>query len=104
MNLDDSIFENDQDSEIEGGKEEQTQVEPIKWTLHNGPPTRSFDREIQVHQEQQDNSSSQKASENYSSFSLVYPEHKMLRLLFFSFLIQMFFQYILSRFFFGKIL
>ena len=50
MNLDDSIFENDQDSEIEGGKEEQTQVEPIKRTLHNGPPTRSFDRKIQVHQ------------------------------------------------------
>ena len=67
MNLDDSIFENDQDSEVESGKEEQTQVEPIKRTLHNGPPTSSFDREIQVHHEQQDNSSTQNASENYTT-------------------------------------
>ena len=67
MNLDDSIFENDQDSEVESGKEEQTQVKPIKRTLHNGPPTRSFEREIQVHQGQQDNSNSQKGSENYTA-------------------------------------
>ena len=46
INLDGSIFKND---------------------LHNGPPTSSFDREIQVHHEQQDKSSSQKASENYTT-------------------------------------
>ena len=67
MNLDDSIFENDQDSEVESGKEEQTQVEPIKRTLHNGPPTSSFDREIQIHHEQQDDSSTQNAPENYTT-------------------------------------
>ena len=31
---------------------------------HNGPPTSSFDREIQIHHKQQDDSGSQKAAEN----------------------------------------
>merc|ERR1711954_94279 len=47
INLDGSIFENDPDSEVENRREEQTQVKQIKKNLHNGPPTSSFDREIQ---------------------------------------------------------
>ena len=67
INLDGSTFENDPNSETENRKEEQTQVKPIKRNLHNGPPTSSFDREIQIHHKQQDNSGSQKAAENYTT-------------------------------------
>ena len=67
INLDGSIFKDDQYSETENGKEKQTQVKPIKRNLHNGPPTSSLDREIQIHHKQQDNSSTQSASENYTT-------------------------------------
>ena len=60
INLDGSIFEDDPNSETENRKEEQTQVKPIKRNLHNGPPTSSFNRKIQIHREQQDDSSTQK--------------------------------------------
>ena len=49
INLDDSIFEDDPDSEIENENENQTQIKPEKRNLHNGQPTSSLDREIQIH-------------------------------------------------------
>ena len=66
INLDGSIFKDDPDSETENEKEKQTQIKPIKWNLHNGPPTSSLDREIQIHHNRQADSSTQSASGNHA--------------------------------------
>merc|ERR1711954_508080 len=67
INLDGSFFKDNPDSETEDEKENQTQIKPIKWNLHNEPPASSLDRGIQIHHKQQDNSSTQNAPENYTT-------------------------------------
>ena len=52
INHDGSIFEDDPDSETENAKGNQEHgKKPVRRNLHNGPPTSSLDREIQIHHE-----------------------------------------------------